>query len=113
MDVDPYAVPRALHAAFEHLGHAELLADSLVVSLVSRNCSTDVRAMTLSALTFGELREDVVVDAVDEESVLLHVAAVLERQDRDEGRASVVPRRAPAEQRLRWRLVLPAAPVRW
>jgi hypothetical protein len=76
------------------------LAIAFIDSFVSRNCSTEVREITLSALTFESLSEDVVVDAVDEEGVVLEPAAVLEGQHRDGRRASFIPVRVRSNLRL-------------
>ena len=85
LHVDPHALAGALDAAFEDALHAELLGDVLdgefgVAELLDRGARDHLQRADL-----GELRQDVVVDAVDEEDVVLDAAAIVEGQDGDRG----------------------------
>ncbi|MCX7055381.1 MAG: hypothetical protein NTU56_14475 [Proteobacteria bacterium] len=82
---DPDPIAGALHAAFQDSIDAEFFADLAarelrIAELLARCARDDFHRADL-----GELRQDIVVNAVDEEDIRMLVAAVLERQYSDGG----------------------------
>jgi len=71
-----------LHAALKHVRHAELLADFAQIALRASFVLHDGGAADdLQIRDSGEVRQDFILHAVSEISVLFVVAQVLERQN--------------------------------
>ena len=85
LHADAHPVPGALHVAFEHLGHAELLANLLDGELCVSELLDGCAGNDPERADLRKLREDVIVDAIHEKSVIRFAAPVLKRQDRDRG----------------------------
>jgi hypothetical protein len=81
--VDAYAVAGSLHAAFKNAPHAELLGDLLQTQVTVAETLDGCARNDPESTHLRQLRQDVVVDAVDEEGVIGLAAAVLEGQHGD------------------------------
>ena len=88
---DPHPMPRFAHAAFEHIAHAQLLADLLDVDGLALVGEGRVAGDHREGAPAGEQRDDVLGDAVGEKFLLRIVAEIGERQYRD--RAVIIENR--------------------
>ena len=83
LDVDAHAISRAPHRAFQNVSHSEGQADLAQVArarfvLANRSPADDFQVGDL-----GQVREDIILDAIREILILLIVAQIFEWQHRD------------------------------
>ena len=82
--IHPHFVGRALHAAFDDMCHAELLADLAQIARRAALVLHDARAADhFQVGNPGQMGHDLVLDALGEEGVRFFFAQIFERKDRD------------------------------
>ncbi len=82
--VHSHVIGCPLHAAFEQVGHAKLLSDFAQVALRAGLILHHAGAADHFQLSdFCEIRQNFILHAVGEESVLFFVAHVFKRQNRN------------------------------
>ena len=91
LDGDAHALARPLNATLEDLGHAELIGDRLHRQLRVPELLDGGAGDHPERAHLRELRQDVVVDAVDEERVVASRLRFSNGSTATDGRASFTP----------------------